>query len=80
MWMCCCSLGDVVLQAHFACAGHMQDLNKLYQGPVVAVNLIDTKGDQLTLGTAYANAVARANAMGADVKYGLPCCGCGFAW
>ncbi len=47
----------------------MQSLNKVYGGEVVAVNLIDMKGDQLALGNAYSAAVARATAMGAKVKY-----------
>ncbi len=65
-WLLC------TLQANFACSGHMQSLNKIYNGVVVAVNLIDTKGDQLMLGNAYANAVSRANAMGANVQYVCP--------
>ncbi len=45
----------------------MKALNEIYHGPVVAVNLIDMKGDQQVLGKAYAAAVARAVTMGADV-------------
>ncbi len=37
----------------------MRQLNKLYDGRVLAVNLIDTKGDQLKLGTAYQLAVLK---------------------
>ncbi len=39
----------------------------MYNGEVVAVNLIDMKGDQQVLGKAYAAAVTRAVANGAQV-------------
>lgn len=56
-------------KAAFACAGHMKSLNHVYNGEVVAVNLIDMKGDQQVLGKAYAAAVTRAVANGAQVTY-----------
>lgn len=47
----------------------MRSLNEIYGGRVVAVNLIDTKGDQKMLGDAYRVAVERSAGMGSDVEY-----------
>lgn len=55
-----------------ACAGHLRTLNELYGGVVLALNLIDMKGDQKALGDAYRTAVGRATATGADVQC-VPC-------
>jgi hypothetical protein len=59
----------------------MRTLNELYEGRVLAVNLIDMKGDQWKLGDAYRAAVTRSAATGADVEYarvhgfaGVMCC------
>lgn len=51
-----------------ACAGHMRTLNEIYDGRVLAVNLIDMKGDQKVLGEAYRAAVTRSMATGVDVE------------
>lgn len=56
-------------QVHLAATAHLRQLNDAYHGQVAAVNLVDTKGDQLMLGTAYKAAVDKAVAAGADVKY-----------
>lgn len=56
-------------QASLACRTHMQALNDRYHGSVTAVNLIDTKKDQLMLGEAYRAATEKANAAGAEVQY-----------
>jgi hypothetical protein len=47
----------------------MRALNDIYGGDVMAINLIDTKGDQKMLGDAYRTAVDRAISKGAKVQY-----------